>query len=146
VGEREHEDVVEDLAGLQAKLRGEEPPEREHRVSILRPHAEPATGPDDIPRIHLEETGDTFSVSHGDVTVTGDASVIPLVRPVDPPVAEISDRLARLEDELADVLHGLEETEALIGPDPLPVEESTGDPFLDLQRLVARRLESDPGA
>ena len=71
-------------------------------------------------------------------------------RRADGQASEIADRLARLESELTGVLHGLEDAEELLGPlptmpAPLPVEESTGDPLLDLQRLVARRLEADPG-
>jgi hypothetical protein len=157
--ERDHDKVLDDLTGLQARLRGEEPPESAPRpVRLLPARAEPPTSPDAIPTLRLQRGGETVSASHDGLTVfedapptvsdsNGDATVIPMPGHGDGEVADIAERLARLEIELTDVLRGLEDAEELLGPLPsaLPVEESTGDPLLDLQRLVARRLEADPG-
>jgi hypothetical protein len=172
VKEREYDEVSGDLAGLQARLRGEEAPiVPPRRVTILPRRLEPQTTPDTIPTLRVNRVDDAVSVSHDDLTVTeadqsepvrrptatdrpsvsphhgGDARVIPMPVRGDGRVSDIARRLARLEVELTDVLHGLEEAEGLLDPTPigLPVEESTGDPLTDLQRLVARRLETDPG-
>ena len=170
--ERDYDEVSGDLTGLQARLRGEEAPMiPPRRVTILPRRLEPQTTPDAIPTLRVDRVDGTVSVSHGDLTVIElddpdtlprasgtdhpsvypdqgrDAHVIPMPVRGDDRVSDISRRLARLEVELTDVLHGLEEAEGLLGPTPvgLPVEESTGDPLTDLQRLVARRLETDPG-
>lgn len=167
--EREYDEVLDDLTGLQAKLRGEEPPPiASRRVLALPVRAEAQTTPDAIPRLRLERTAENLSVSHEDLTVLedprpsgsadrpsvrpernpGDAWVIQMPMRGDDRTERISERLERLEMELTDVLHGLEDTEQLLDRKPvaLPMEESTGDPLIDLQRLVARRLESDPEA
>jgi hypothetical protein len=168
VNEREYDEVVDGLTGLQALLRGEEPSAIAPRpVPILPRRVAPQTSADAIPTLRIERADETVSVSYDDLTVSedaylppradhpstesdrapGNANVIPMPRRADHRVEEISARLARLEAELTQVLHGLEDTEQLLasGPTPLPVEESTGDPLMDLQRLVARRLEFDPG-
>jgi hypothetical protein len=172
VKEREYDEVSGDLTGLQARLRGEEAPTiPPRRVQILPRRVEPQTTPDAIPTLRLDQVEGTVSVSHEDLTVIeadgpevprptmsaphpsaypdhgGGAHVIPMPVRGDDRVSDISRRLARLELELTDVLHGLEEAEGLLDPMPtgLPFEESTGDPLTDLQRLVARRLETDPG-
>jgi hypothetical protein len=159
VNERDYDKVSDHLTGLQARLRGEEPPEAApRRVQMLPTRAVPPTSPDAIPTLRIGRGDETLSVSHDELTVfedafhpgpasRGDATVIPMPGLGDGGVSEIAERLARLESELTDVLHGLEDAEELLGPfpTPLPVEESTGDPLLDLQRLVARRLEGDPG-
>jgi hypothetical protein len=163
VNERDYDKVSDDLTGLQARLRGEEPPEiATRRVQMLPTRPAPQTSPDAIPTLRIGSGDETLSVSHDGLTVfedaprsdrdpRGDADVIPMPGRSGERVSEIAERLARLERELTDVLHGLEDAEELLGPlptplpTPLPVEESTGDPLLDLQRLVARRLEADPG-
>ena len=161
VNERDYDQVSDDLTGLQARLRGETPPEAAlRRVRMLPTRAVPPTSPDAIPMLRIDRGDATISVSHEGVTVfervldpergSSGADVIPMPRRADGHASEIADRLARLESELTGVLHGLEDAEELLGPlptmpAPLPVEESTGDPLLDLQRLVARRLEADPG-
>ncbi|MEO8477962.1 MAG: hypothetical protein ABI572_13065 [Actinomycetota bacterium] len=150
MNEREFDAVMDDLTGMQARLRGEEPSTvAVPRVQILPHRADAPTPPDAIPTIRFDRVGDTVSVSHDDLTVfeeTEGASVIPMHRGGDDRVAEIAARLARLETELTDVLRGLEDAGELLGPLPrtLAVEESTGDPLLDLQRLVARRMDHDP--
>jgi hypothetical protein len=159
VHEREYEEVLDGLTGLQARLRGEEPPEIGPRtVQMLPIRSEGPTSPDAIPTLRLRRGDEIVSVSHGDLTVFedapgaepvsgGDATVISLPGYGDARVSDLAERLERLERELNDVLRGLEDAEELFGPMPsaLPVEESTGDPLTDLQRLVARRLEADPG-
>jgi len=168
VRERDYRQVLDGLTGLQARLRGEEPPAvPAGRVQALPQRHEPPTSPDAIPRFHVELDGETVSVTHKDLTVSEEApsrtgtarvpmrpdrtqvgaTVIQMPVP-DHRASEIAERLQRLEAELSEVLRGLEDAEELLGPTPapLPLEESTGDPFLDLQRLVARRLGSDPGA
>jgi len=163
VNERDYDKVSDSLTGLQARLRGETPPEAApRRVQMLPTRPAEPTSPDAIPTLRIGQGDETISVSHEGLTVfedaprpdrdpSGDADVIPLPGRADGRVSEIAERLARLELELTDVLHGLEDAEELLGPlpsplpAPLPVEESTGDPLLDLQRLVARRLEGDPG-
>jgi hypothetical protein len=168
VSEREFEDVMDGLTGLQARLRGEEAPMiAPRRVQMLPRRTEPQTTAGAIPTFRIERADEAVSVSHDDLTVvedadrtpsqdhpstysspeTGNADVIPMTRRTDPRVEEISARLARLEAELTLVLRGLEDTEQLLtpGPSSLPIEESSGDPLTDLQRLVARRMESDPG-
>jgi len=160
VSERDYERVLDDLTDLQARLRGEVLPETVPRPVPIHPRRPAvATNPETIPTLQIlgETQTETVSVSHDDVTVfedvppagpppSGDATVIPMPPRDDGRVSEIAERLARLELELTEVLHGLEDAEELLGPLPaaLPVEESTGDPLLDLQRLVARRLEADP--
>lgn len=158
MSEREYERVLDDLTGLQARLRGEMLPEAVPRPVPIHPRrVDVATNPDTIPTLQILGEGETVSVTHDGLTVfeeapvaralpSGDATVIPMPPRGDVRVSEIAERLARLEKELTEVLHGLEDAEELLGPlpAPLPVEESTGDPFLDLQRLVARRLEGDP--
>ncbi len=150
MNEREFEAVMDDLTGLQAQLRGEQPAAVEPpRVQTLPRRAEAPTPPDAIPTMHVDLVSDTVWVTHDDLTVVEEsegASVIPMHRRGDDRVAEIAARLARLETELNDVLRGLEDAGQLLGPVPrtLAVEESTGDPLLDLQRLVARRMDHDP--
>ena len=159
---------MDGLTGLQARLRGEERAAIAPRPVQIRPRrTDLQTSADAIPTLRIERAGETVSVSHDNLTVfedahrapspehpstypgrdPGDAEVIPMLRRADPRVEAISERLARLEAELTQVLRGLEDTEELLAPRPtsLPVEESSGDPLTDLQRLVARRLESDPG-
>jgi hypothetical protein len=158
VNERDYDKVSDDLTGFQARLRGEEPPETPpRRVQMLPTRRAEPTSPDAIPTFRIGQGDEAVAVWHEDLTVLedaprpdrapGDAEVIPLPARADGRVSEISERLERLELELTDVLHGLEDAEELLGPlpAPLPVEESTGDPLLDLQRLVARRLEGDLG-
>lgn len=170
--ERVHHRVMDGLLGMQARLRGEEPAPPEPRtVEELRLPPPPQTPPDDIPRMRIEirREGGQVSVTYGDITIIehdeaaadperpalpsaiearlreagaeGLASVTHIAGRAD--LRELSGRLERLETELSEVLDRLDDVdqEDLVA---LPVEESTGDAMNDLQRMVARRLETRP--
>jgi hypothetical protein len=120
------EEVLTNLLDLQAELRGDEPP----------PHPERPSSP-----------GDAMHVSEPDVRVS-----IPEPGPTGPMTVNerlvaLNERLARLERELAGVARRIDqidpepEPEPGLGPDADP--DAPWRSFLDLQRIVADRLDHD---
>ncbi len=171
MSDRTHHRVMDSLLGMQARLRGDEPAPIEQRtVEELRLPPPPQTPPEAIPRLQVEirRDGDALSVTYGGITIIehDDASPAEATETTLPSAIEarlrdagdeglasvthiagradlrgLAGRLERLEDELSDVLDRLDEVDDVAA---LPMEESTGDAMSDLQRMVARRLETRP--
>jgi hypothetical protein len=112
------EEVLSDLLDLQAGLRGES-----------------RTEPDVV---SIEEAADGDAVT---VTTSGfEVTVSSPVAAVSPRLAALNDRLSRLEASLADVSRRIDGVEAQ-PPAPQPVATETWRSFLDLQKIVADRLD-----
>lgn len=122
------EEVVTNLLGLQAELRGDEPPAQVEKDA--------ATAKED------GEAADGVTVSEQDVAVS--SAPAPATH-VQERLAALNERLARLELELAGVTKRIDRRE------PEPQTDTSGetdaDPdapwrsFIDLQRIVADRLD-----
>jgi hypothetical protein len=120
------EEVLSDLLDLQAELRGE---------SRIEPDREPALSRD-VVSIEESAGGDAVTVTSSGLEV----SVAPSGAAVADRVAALNDRLARLESSLANVAERIDTVEAQ-PPAPQPVAKETWRSFLDLQRIVADRLD-----
>jgi hypothetical protein len=123
------EEVLTNLLDLQAELRGDEP----------EPHDEKPSA--------SSGTEDGVTVAEGGVSVSVPARTVPTTMTVNERLVALNERLARLELELAGVTRRIERIE----PDP-QMEQDLGpdaDPdapwrsFLDLQKIVADRLDHD---
>jgi hypothetical protein len=147
------EEVLTNLLGLQAELRGDEP----------KPHdaVERPTEQEDTPGVSAgsgpSDPGETIAVSEGGLTVSVDAA--PIDGQIDGQVdgqvdgwgvndriAALNERLDRLEYHLAGVTKRIErmEPERVMEMDPeadsLDVDARWRS-FLDLQKIVADRLD-----
>jgi hypothetical protein len=126
------EEVLTNLLSLQAELRGDEPaPLGSSAAEAPSQEAEPAVGEDTVA---VTEEGVTISHSSGEAG-TG----------VNERLAALNERLAQLEFELRSVTKRIERMEPDL--DVASVIDRDGDvnarwrSFLDLQRIVAERLD-----
>lgn len=118
------EEVLTNLLDLQAELRGDEPPAHE-------------------PKPKVPDAAEEVTVAVEDVAV----SSTPTTLTVTERLAALNERLSRLELELASVTKRI----ARIEPDPQAEVASIDEPdvderwpsFLDLQKIVADRLDRD---
>jgi hypothetical protein len=117
------EEVLTNLLDLQAELRGDEPPAHPDK---------PASS-----------TGDAVHVSAPDVRISMPAQPMTL----NERLVALNERLARLEAELAIVARRIDQIEPepqaqpVLGPDADP--DAPWRSFLDLQKIVADRLDHD---
>ena len=117
------EEVLTNLLDLQAELRGDEPPEHESK---------PATA----------EEPDEVTVAVQDVSV----SSAPPSQSVTERLAALNERLSRLEFELAGVTKRISRIEPDPEAEPAETQADVDDrwrSFLDLQKIVADRLDRD---
>lgn len=118
------EEVLTNLLDLQAELRGDEPAEH--------------------PQKRDTSPGDEVSVAESDVAVSVPA---PAPMTLNERLMALNERLARLERELAGVARRMDQIEP--EPEPEPIVGPDTDPdapwrsFLDLQKIVADRLDQD---
>jgi hypothetical protein len=130
------EEVLINILDLQAELRGDEP---EQEAGVDRESA-PETSADADPAVQEE----ALAVTDGDLTVSVHSSADEAA--AHDRLAALNHRLAKLESHLARVRERIER----VGPAPevrgTNSPETDGDPgsgsFLDLQRIVADRLDS----
>jgi hypothetical protein len=127
------EEVLTNLLSLQAELRGDEPePPGSSSTEAASQEADASAGEDTVA---VTEEGVTVSLSSGEATSTG----------VNERLAALNDRLAQLEHELRSVTRRIERMEPDL--DIAGLGEKDGDvdarwrSFLDLQRIVAERLD-----
>ena len=132
------EEVLTNILGLQAELRGDE---RAPLDDAERPAAAPGTSADE----DLSDRSETVAVSEEGLTVS--VAPAPATGPgVQDRLAALNDRLAQLEYDLAGVTKRIEriepdrETDTDGQPD-VDVDERWRS-FLDLQKIVADRLKS----
>jgi hypothetical protein len=119
------EEVLSDLLDLQAELRGEA---REH----------PSGDPD------RDLASDERATSDGAVTVATsglEVSVTPSSVGVGERLAALNERLSRLEASLASMSDRIDEAEAQPPPARPDDADAPWRAFLDLQKIVADRLE-----
>ena len=131
------EEVLTNILGLQAELRGDE---RAPLDDTERPAAAPGTSADE----DHSDRSETVAVSEEGLTVS--VAPAPATGPgVQDRLAALNDRLAQLEYDLAGVTKRIEriepdrETDADGQPD-VDVDERWRS-FLDLQKIVADRLD-----
>ena len=133
------EEVLTNLLDLQAELRGDEPEPHDEQP------AETSLDPSTTPEAGTER--ESVAVTQGGVTVSMQSHPSTNGMGVNERLAALNDRLAQLEYDLAGVTKRIERIE----PDA-EVEGSGGtDPdvdarwrsFLDLQKIVANRLDTD---
>jgi hypothetical protein len=129
------EEVLTNLLGLQAELRGDEPesPDGQPAETTLEASPEEPVGPESV------------AVTQGGVTVSVPSRPSTNGMGVNERLAALNDRLSQLEYDLAGVTKRIERVE------PSPEAESPGDidpdvdarwrSFLDLQKIVANRLD-----
>lgn len=123
------EEVLTNLLDLQAELRGDEPEPHDDRPSAT-------SDPDDA-----------VTVASDGVSVSVPARTTPATMTVNERLVALNERLARLELELAGVTRRIErvepdpQTEQDLGPDADP--DAPWRSFLDLQKIVADRLDHD---
>lgn len=127
------EEVLTNLLGLQAELRGDESEPHDEKASATADGATADT-----------EAADTVTVTEQGMAVSVSSGPAPVV-PVNERLVALNERLARLEFELAGVTKRIErmepdpwmETAANVDADP----DAPWRSFLDLQRIVADRLD-----
>jgi hypothetical protein len=129
------EEVLTNLLGLQAELRGDEPESHDEQPAetIFEASPEEPVGPESV------------AVTQGGVTVSVPSRPSTNGMGVNERLAALNDRLSQLEYDLAGVTKRIERVE------PSPVAEIAGDvdpdvdarwrSFLDLQKIVANRLD-----
>ena len=132
------EEVLTNLLGLQAELRGDEP--ESHDEHPAEASLDPSTTAD------VTTAPESVAVTYGGVTISSSPRPATNGMGVNERLAALNDRLAQLEYDLAGVTKRIERIE----PDA-EVESSGGtDPdvdarwrsFLDLQKIVANRLDT----
>jgi hypothetical protein len=111
------EEVLSDLLDLQAELRGE-------------------SNEPDVVAVSEPVDGDTVTIATSGLEV----SVTPSGEAVNARLGALTDRLSRLEARLANVAERIDGVEAQPPPSQ-PAPEETWRSFLDLQKLVADRLD-----
>jgi hypothetical protein len=117
------EEVLTNILDLQAELRGDEPPPHEPK---------PSTG----------EAPEEVTVAVQDVSV----STAPPTQTVTERLAALNERLSRLELELASVTKRISRIEPDPDAEPTETQADVDDrwrSFLDLQKIVADRLDRD---
>jgi hypothetical protein len=132
------EEVLTNILDLQAELRGDEPEAHEELPAETSP---PPSGTEDAvmdPK--------SVAVTHGGLTVSASSPSSTSGIGVNERLAALNDRLAQLEYDLAGVTKRIEriepdaEGESSGGTDP--DVDSRWRSFLDLQKIVANRLDT----
>lgn len=133
------EEVLSNLLDLQAELRGEareaartSVPETIDDTTATPAEADGSTGPPSDP--------DAVTVATSGIQV----SIAPTSAAVTERLAALNARLSRLEDDLATItrrIDGVEPEAETPAEQPPPDEDSPWRSFLDLQRIVADRLD-----
>ena len=131
------EEVLGNLLDLQAELRGDEsPPDR--------PAADERTDSASATETPGETSPEAVAVTEEDVTVSVPGAPSTNGMPVSERLAALNERLGRLEHDLAGVTKRIERIEP--EPEPQTTDEGAdadapGRSFLDLQKIVADRLD-----
>jgi hypothetical protein len=130
------EEVLTNLLDLQAELRGDEPEPHDGLAAETTPEASPTEVP---------AGQEAVAVTQGGVTVSVPSRPSTKNMGVNERLAALNDRLSQLEYDLAGVTKRIERIE------PSPEAEMAGDvdpdvdarwrSFLDLQKIVANRLD-----
>jgi hypothetical protein len=121
------EEVLSNILDLQAELRGE------------------TRGADDVPADAAEGTVHPATIDPVSVATSGlEISVAPSSAAVVERLAALNARLARLEDDLANVGRRIDDVKPGIpdvATEPEPDPDAPWRSFIDLQRIVADRLD-----
>ena len=133
------EEVLTNLLGLQAELRGSESETHDEQPAEISTESSPP--------VEMDGGQDSVAVTHGSVTVSIPSRPSPNGMGVNERLAALNDRLAQLEQDLAGVDSRIERAEpSAEQATPAGVDTDADDrwrSFLDLQKIVANRLDKD---
>jgi hypothetical protein len=133
------EEVLTNLLGLQAELRGSESETHDEQPAGISTESSPPA--------EIDGHQDSVAVTHDSVTVSMPSRPSSNGMGVNERLAALNDRLARLEQDLAGVNSRIERVEPGADVQPPAGVDTDGDDrwrsFLDLQKIVANRLDKD---